>query len=266
MTRPPERTSRVANCLAITAGLRWGRMMMPVASRMVLVWAAAQVSARVESSAGSRGSMGDGGRCGSGSTMCSPAHRESKPADSAWRAVATRASGRAGAPMLMWTSPRRGLARAPSGASVMPAPAGKLCGWRRLPSLGRRPPLPPPQALDRPGAGALAVEIDASGHAVLSRGRGFAVVLVEDGLHDDEEFVREHDPGQHDATTLLGSGDLEVPTGGPFDLHVATVDDGAADVHGRAVGGVVQHLGVRPRVAGRPHARNHARYHLDIVE
>ena len=43
-TRPPVSWSMVASCLASTSGLRSGRIRMPVASRMVEVWAPTQVS------------------------------------------------------------------------------------------------------------------------------------------------------------------------------------------------------------------------------
>src|SRR2546423_14341441 len=82
-------------------------MTIPVASLIVAVCAAAQVSASSESSAGSCGAIGDGGTCGSGSTRCSPAHTESNPARSAARAAWTRASGRLIGPMLMWIRPSR---------------------------------------------------------------------------------------------------------------------------------------------------------------
>ena len=107
MTRPPDSTSRVATCLASTTGLRCGRITIPVASLIVAVWAAAQVSASSESSAGSCGAIGDGGTCGSGSTRCSPAQTESKPAASAARAACVTASGRLSGPMLTWTKPSR---------------------------------------------------------------------------------------------------------------------------------------------------------------
>jgi len=78
---------------------------MPVASRIVVVWDAAQHRPSSGSSAGSCGPIGDGGTCGSGSTMCSPAHNESKPASSASAAVVASISGRLLGPMLMWNSP-----------------------------------------------------------------------------------------------------------------------------------------------------------------
>ena len=43
-TRPPVRASMVPSCLARTTGLRSGRMRIPVARRMVDVWAPTQVS------------------------------------------------------------------------------------------------------------------------------------------------------------------------------------------------------------------------------
>ena len=42
--RPPVRASMVPSCLARTTGLRSGRMRIPVARRMVEVWAPTQVS------------------------------------------------------------------------------------------------------------------------------------------------------------------------------------------------------------------------------
>src|SRR6185312_2436138 len=109
MTRPPDSTSRLATCLASTTGLRCGRMTIPVASLIVVVCAAAQVSATRESRIGSCGAIGDGGACGSGSTTCSPAHTEAKPAASAARAADTRASGLLIGPMLICMSPSRML-------------------------------------------------------------------------------------------------------------------------------------------------------------
>src|ERR1700732_3779819 len=47
--RPPERTSSVASCWARTSGLRGGRMMMPVPSRIRVVCAARKASATIGS-------------------------------------------------------------------------------------------------------------------------------------------------------------------------------------------------------------------------
>src|SRR5260370_40862876 len=68
-------------------------MMMPVPRRMRLVCAARKVRAITGSKMGSSGASGDGGTCGSGSTTCSPAHKESKPAASAAWAMRNAVSG-----------------------------------------------------------------------------------------------------------------------------------------------------------------------------
>lgn len=78
---------------------------MPVARRIVEVTAAAHVNASSESMHASCGAIGEGGTCGSGNTMCSPAQSDSKPASSAVRATAAMRSGWALAPMLMLKSP-----------------------------------------------------------------------------------------------------------------------------------------------------------------
>ena len=93
MSRPPDTTSRLASCSASTTGLRWGKMMIPVARRMVDVAAAAYVRATTGSNAGSWGAIGEGGIWGSGRTTCSPAQTESKPASSAARAAARGGPG-----------------------------------------------------------------------------------------------------------------------------------------------------------------------------
>jgi hypothetical protein len=99
--RPPERTSVEASSFASTTGLRWGRMMMPVQRRMVLVCAATNDNATSESMNGVSAGTGEGGTCGSGSTICSPVHRLSKPAASAARATSAATCGLAHGPKLI---------------------------------------------------------------------------------------------------------------------------------------------------------------------
>lgn len=90
---------------------------MPVARRIVDVAAAAQVRASTASMQGSCGAIGDGGTCGSGSTMCSPAHSDSKPSVSAVRATPAMRSGDALAPMLMLNRPSFTTASMTSGSA-----------------------------------------------------------------------------------------------------------------------------------------------------
>ena len=76
-------------------------MMMPVPMRIVRVWLARKAKLMLGSSMGYVGGSGEGGACGSGSTTCSPAHTDSKPAASAACATRTDASGVLHGPMLI---------------------------------------------------------------------------------------------------------------------------------------------------------------------
>ena len=112
---PPESTSSVAACLAMTTGLCSGSSSTPVASWIRVVTAAAKV--RVSSGSSQSASAGTAMRpsaeygyrdaCASSITTCSPDHSVANPCCSAPNATARMTSGRAPAPMPSACKPSR---------------------------------------------------------------------------------------------------------------------------------------------------------------
>ncbi len=94
----PATTSTLASSLARITGLRSGSTMIPLATLILLVWAATSVNPTIVSRRGSVGGIVKPGGAGSGSTTCSPVHTDSNPAASACRATRTASSGSAQVP------------------------------------------------------------------------------------------------------------------------------------------------------------------------